>query len=245
LDGSNELRSVGVLREILANIPFDLLKLHKRFCRVLIVWTQDVFETPVLRHIVFPRDEDDVGRLRRARAELRAEGEDPLEESLALAEGLAGAKRSPASMIPERASSRYSSSPKRPRRLTPGKKKTATRLKFVEDDEDDDEELSETGDDHNASLSELPRRRPIRVGSPRRRTLSPNKISQKKKYAGRRRWTDEEKTAIKEGMRQLGKGKWANIKELYEVILSDRTSGQIKVCFCKVSPQRACCDFDD
>jgi hypothetical protein len=229
----------------LTNSPYDLLKIHKKFCRGFICWTEDVFETPVLNQIVFPQHEDDVGRLRRTRLVLGAEGFDPLEESLALAEGLAGAKRSPASINPERASSRYSPSPKRPRRLTPGKKKSATRLKFTEDDEDDDEELSETDDNHNASLSELPRRRAIRVGSPRSPMVSPNKISQKKKYAGRRRWTDEEKTAIKEGMRQLGKGKWADIKETYKVILNDRTSGQIKVRFCKVSPQRACCDFGD
>jgi hypothetical protein len=246
LDGSNELRSVGVLREVMENYPYNLLKIQKRLCRSLLVWTQDVFETPVLRHHVVPRDKTDrVGRLRRARAVLQAEGEDPLEESLALAEGLAGLKRSPASIIPERAYSRYSSSPKRRRKLTPGallrKKETATRLAFDDDDEDYDDELSEPGDDHNANLSELPRRRAIRVGSPRNlasRTPSPNKTSQKKMYDGRRLWTDEQKTAIKEGMRQLGKGKWADIKQLYKVLLSDRTSGQIKVCLCKVSLQR-------
>jgi hypothetical protein len=140
LDGSNELRSVGVLREVLANLPFDLLKIQKRFCTALILWTQDVFEDPVLRHIVFPRDEEvDVGgQLCCVCAILGAKGEDPLEESLALAEGLAGVRRSQARMIPEQASSRYSSSSKRPRRLTPGKKKTAVRFEFEEDDEDYD-----------------------------------------------------------------------------------------------------------
>ena len=53
--------------------------------------------------------------------------------------------------------------------------------------------------------------------------------SQTKKYEGRRVFSDEEKRAIREGVRELGVGKWAPIKEMYNVILQDRTSQQIKV----------------
>jgi hypothetical protein len=103
------------------------------------------------------------------------------------------------------------------------------RSRVVDEDYKDEVEPSDNEEepsDDDAHLSESPtRRRAIRVHSPASRSKS-----QIKKYEGRRRWTDEEKSAIKEGIRQLGKSKWAKIKELYGVILNDRTSMQIKVC---------------
>jgi hypothetical protein len=76
-----------------------------------------------------------------------------------------------------------------------------------------EEERSESDDNHNPSPSPASKRRK----------------SQEKKYEGRRRFTDEEKRAIKEGVREKGMGKWAEIKELYWATLQDRTSQQIKV----------------
>ena len=69
---------------------------------------------------------------------------------------------------------------------------------------------------------------------------SKRRKSQRKSYKGRRVWTDEEKTAIKEGIKVQGKGKWADIKEAYAEILKDRTSQQIKVSHYIDSPNFVC-----
>jgi len=71
---------------------------------------------------------------------------------------------------------------------------------------------------------------PVRVRSPSGSPQGKQRKSQTKKYEGRRQWTEEEKNAIKEGIVQIGYGKWALIKEHFEPILNDRTSGQIKDC---------------
>eukprot|EP00980_Cylindrotheca_fusiformis_P028135 scaffold22583_cov106-Cylindrotheca_fusiformis.AAC.6 len=119
------------------------------------------------------------------------------------------------------------------------KKSSARALSFDDSQTDGTEILSEPGAD--AVLSELPTRatpRSKRVkkrnnDTPESQRSSGSTVakSQQKKYAGRRRWTDEEKRAIKEGIRQKGVGNWAQIKEMYKVVLKDRTSGQIKDCF--------------
>jgi hypothetical protein len=57
------------------------------------------------------------------------------------------------------------------------------------------------------------------------------KQSQRKKYIGRRRWSDAEKQAINVGIQVHGNGNWAAIKEEQSVIFQYRTSGQIKDCF--------------
>ena len=53
---------------------------------------------------------------------------------------------------------------------------------------------------------------------------------QKETYKGRRAWTDQELEAVKQGVRVLGPGKWAEIKRMYP-ILNDRTGVQIKDCY--------------
>ena len=55
--------------------------------------------------------------------------------------------------------------------------------------------------------------------------------SQEKMYDGRRPWSDDEKNAIIEGIRNGLLGKWAEIKKESGSILLGRTSGQIKDCF--------------
>jgi hypothetical protein len=138
----------------------------------------------------------------------------------------------------DRSSSRQSSPQrKRPRVGNHLRKERATTRLDVEDAVED--ERSEP--DEDVGLSDLPSRA-IRVN----RTPSPSQVkkyegirvnrnpspSQVKKYEGNRGFTDEEKSAIKEGVRDLGLGKWARIKELYKEELQDRTSGQIKVGRC-------------
>jgi hypothetical protein len=185
-------------------------------------WTQDAFEDPVLSDIYFPDESEDedvaVQQLRLARVALNQQGDDPLHDSIRLASTIGFSQ----SVHDHRPSSGHSSSQrKRPREGNLlHKKRTATRLDF-EDAADD--ELSEPDEDVSPS-------RVIRVHQ--RPSPSPAKKprrSQQKKYEGNRRWTDEEKHAVKEGIREKGVSKWAEIKELYKVILEDRTSQQIKV----------------
>ena len=52
--------------------------------------------------------------------------------------------------------------------------------------------------------------------------------SQTKTYEGRRRWSDEEKLAVKKGFHEKGRD-WVGIKNIYFSALKNRTSGQIKV----------------
>ena len=47
----------------------------------------------------------------------------------------------------------------------------------------------------------------------------------------RRRWSEEEKTAVKEGVRKHGVGHWVKIKDEYADILRNRTAIQIKDCW--------------
>jgi hypothetical protein len=47
----------------------------------------------------------------------------------------------------------------------------------------------------------------------------------------RKRWTDEEKEAVKQGIAQHGVGRWALIKSDWAMELRDRTSVQIKDCY--------------
>ena len=61
------------------------------------------------------------------------------------------------------------------------------------------------------------------------RSLKTKRKSQQKKYEGRRQWLPEEAKAIKEGVRLYGIGHWAKIKNRYDYVLRNRTSGQIKV----------------
>jgi hypothetical protein len=250
----SEFRCLGELREMMKAKPFCFTVLDDRLNSVMRAWTEDAFEEPTLKEIYFPEEEDEnddaagaVQRLRRSRTALNQEGEDPLDESLRLANGIGGSsakkKRStPGSARPERTSSRYSSPLHKRARggILLKKRKTATRLEFGDSQEQvvqradyDSEEVSEPDD--GAVLSDLPR---LAARADSEDSISPKKPrkSQKKKYDGRRVWSDEEKRAIKEGIKQIGAGQWADIKKLYEVILNDRTSGQIKVrgvaCFC-------------
>jgi hypothetical protein len=225
----HQLLRLGDLRQILKAKPFSFLLFNQKVNNSMCAWTQDAFEDPLLNAIYFPNDDDEGGeegavqQLRHARVALNQEGEDPLHDSIRLASTIG---RSPS--VPDQQSSRHSSAQKkRPRgENLLRKKKTATRLDFEDAVED---ELSEP--DEDVVLSELPSRA-IRVNHNPSPSPSPKKRkSQEKKYEGRRIFTDEEKHAIKEGIREMGAGKWAEIKELYKVILEDRTSQQIKVGF--------------
>ena len=179
-------------------------------------------------------------KLREARLKLKKTGKDPKEEMLALASKTVEAKKSPASVkkakkSPGPASIQISSSPPVERGEAGyllKRKDNATSLQFNDSQSPaEDEELSEP--DGSAVLSELPQRA-VNVKRKRLSTGSDGikkKKSQEKKYQGRRMWTEVEKQAIREGVRSLGAGQWADIKQRYKTIFEYRTSGQIKDCF--------------
>lgn len=117
---------------------------------------------------------------------------------------------------------------------------TAVVLRFEDSQVDNVNDEDELSDPENARLqrdgthhlSRLPNRPPAldsedsALYSPRKK----RKKSQQKQYRGRRPWTDQDKQAILDGIRQFGVGKWANIKAEY-IRFEERTSGQIKDCF--------------
>lgn len=103
------------------------------------------------------------------------------------------------------------------------KKKSATRLNFTPEKEND---IDSVEDSMGETLPDV-KERPNIVSLYPRRTLK----SQEKKYEGRRFWTDDEKNAIIEGVKYFGLGRWADIKKKYSEELEFRTSGQIKDCF--------------
>lgn len=93
-------------------------------------------------------------------------------------------------------------------------------------DEDDDEDETE-----RARLSELPKKKKRAPNTPRRfdgPTPDDGIYDDEGRVTRRRRWTDEEKIAVKEGVKKHGIGHWVEIKKEYGDILRNRTSVQIK-----------------
>ena len=258
-NSDRELLPLAELRKLMLVKPFCLNFFLNRVEKNLRHWIQDTMkERPLLNTIYGPRqeqeeqqtqenvtntnpagnddddDDDDnnaVGRLNRARATLHAHGDDPLSESLELATQAIGTQPTP----PKTASQKQ----KRAKASFYDKHEAATRLSFGDSQVDDI--MDDSDDDDNsaaAHLSTLPS--PVKSDSgshshshsrrnKRKGRSSPTKKTQVKKYEGRRKWTQEEKRAIQQGIRELGKGKWAEIKDLYSVLLAERTSGQISV----------------
>jgi hypothetical protein len=106
------------------------------------------------------------------------------------------------------------------------KKRSATQLPFQDDDDDDDEE--EEDEPGNVTLSDLPNRARAKAKSPGRLAPDQGIFTPTGRVKQRRFWTEEETIAVKEGVRNHGTGKWAEIKSDHEYILRNRTSVQIK-----------------
>jgi hypothetical protein len=103
------------------------------------------------------------------------------------------------------------------------KKRSAIRLQFQDEiDEDEDDEPA------NVTLSDLPNRAKGKGKSPARLPPDQGIFTPTGRVERRRFWTEEETIALKEGVRTLGTGRWANIKSDHEYILRNRTSVQIK-----------------
>jgi hypothetical protein len=155
--------------------------------------------------------------LRKDRAALNNKhGVDPLADSLAVAAGAQGVARK---RTHDEVDDEVRDDDERGGKLLE-KKRTATRLPF---DTDDDEERE------NLKLSALPALAKSNARSPARGLPPDEGVFNASGQVRRRRfWTEEETIAVKEGTKRHGIGKWAEIKAAYEYILRNRTSVQIK-----------------
>jgi len=155
--------------------------------------------------------------LQEGRARLNQEhGEDPLDESLTLAAAARNMNKRRRVDSDDEEEEQEDVKPK---------KRLAIEDQWDEDDEEDQRE--------QAQLSELPRK-PRAPNTPRKFDgPQPDQgiFDEEGRVRRRRRWTDEEKTAIKEGVRIHGVGHWVEIKKMYGEILRNRTSVQIKDCW--------------
>jgi hypothetical protein len=184
----------------------------------------------------------ELDELRKGRAALKRDhGEDPLDESRDIARDAARATKrhrvnEDNNDEPDAAEDDLSddqeevSKDKKKRGRSAGfynKKKSAQRLAFEDELEEDDEEEEQ----ERIKLSSTPSK-----SSPFPKSyLGPRPdegvFDQNGKVLKRRPWANEEKGAVKAGVRKYGLGKWVHIKEEYGVILRNRTAVQCKDCW--------------
>ena len=188
-------------------------------------------------------DGPEVKELARARDNLREEVVDPLDDMRALA---ATAQAGPAGSRAAAKKKAQAVAQKRNAELdgqTPNiykKKKSSKQLQWTSDEESD----SDDGDDDaeikaGTTLSEVPNRPKIKKTTPPSQQKKAKPATQllvhRERNSGgglkRKKFTEEEKGAIKLGVQRFGFGRWAQIKEYYADELRDRTSVNIKDCY--------------
>ena len=189
-------------------------------------------------------DGPEIKELTRARDNLREEVVDPLDDMRALA---ATAKAGPAGAARAVAKKKAQAVARKRQAESTGqtpelykKKKNAKQLQWTSDEEED----SDDGDDGaevkaGTTLSEVPNRPKIKETTPPSQQKKAKPATQllvhRERNSGgglkRKRFTEEEKGAIKLGVQRFGFGKWAQIKEYYRNELHDRTSVNIKDCY--------------
>ena len=214
--GRPELASIETIRELMApKASFDLDAFQTKLEALVISFLSPAImgnRTPVLfnRNYDIPIQDIQasmiskrIGSLRKARQKLRANQEDPLEESRAIAQS---------QVIAQAVTS------------TP----LATQL--AEDDAEE-EEYDAAGAQQLQTLPRQKRSRPIGMGSPDYMAPDPDIFDEFGKVKRRRRWTNEEKACIKLGVEHYGVGDWQSIKLDYPEILRNRTTVQIKDCW--------------
>lgn len=241
-------KPVDKLQEIFSDRtrPYSFDRLIERTNKLIRKWADLVFDAPTLAgHYIHDEDKRKeskaLERLHRSRARLDESVKDPLPDVVAAA---ARAKRPAASSANDKDSDEdnadepgpIETKKRRSSRSRDGgrlieQKKSAVQLVFSQG-ESDDEEIEEAGDDDDDEVLPGTTNRTLQVttnlppASPRKKAKS-----QQKPYDGKRAWTNDERNAIKEGIKICGKGNWAAIKERFSHILAERTSGQIKVGF--------------
>jgi hypothetical protein len=162
--------------------------------------------------------------LRKDRAALYTKhGDDPLAETLTAAAGAQGVARKRKHDEVEDDDKGGDSNERDSTLLE--KKKSAIRLRFRDDDVDDNDEEDDLG---NVTLSDLPNRAKAKAKSPGRLPPDQGVFTPSGRVQKRRFWSEEETMAVKDGVRNHGTGKWAEIKSHHEHILRNRTSVQIK-----------------
>lgn len=161
-------------------------------------------------------DEKEIEALQETRDNLRQEhGEDPLEASRQLA-AEAGLEDLEEVLSPAM------------KRVRDMEMENELSMELVEEDDEDDMD--------RAKLTDLPEKAGLKK---KRRKSDPGKrfrgtepdagiFDEQGKVTRRRKWTEEEKNAVKTGVKKYGPGKWAVIKDEYPDILRNRTGVQIK-----------------
>ena len=142
----------------------------------------------------------------------------------------ASASSSAAKKTPRGGTGATSKTPKRTPRLTGTKLCTSSSSSEYEDSSagrddsssSDDEDIPSPAAKSKAVSSPVPRIQPQST-----RGVNVPRSGGKK----RKRWTDEEKEAVRQGIAQYGVGRWALIKSDWAMELRDRTSVQIKDCY--------------
>ena len=201
----------GTVLSVIANTP-QLARRASQAGRILARPIQiRKLKDDVVEEDDFPgKSTEELAALQEGREHLKHDhGEDPLDDSLTLA---AAAKEKN----------------KRRREFDATEEDVPKKRLAIEDalDEDDDEEETE-----RAKLSELPKKKKRAPNTPRKFDGPPPDdgiYNDEGLVVRRRRWADEEKTAVKEGVKKYGVGHWVEIKKEYGDILRNRTSVQIK-----------------
>jgi hypothetical protein len=111
------------------------------------------------------------------------------------------------------------------------KKKSATRLSFESQEDDEDEELDEPEEGAHGThqLSEVPEK--MKYRSPKKARRSSGGSPMRSPGAGRKkRWTQDQKNALKAAIKDYGERNWAGIKKAgeYQKYWEGRSNVQIK-----------------
>ena len=153
------------------------------------------------------------------------------------------ASSSAAKKTPRGGTGATSKSPKRTPRLTGTKLCTSSSSSEYEDtsagkddsSSSDDEEIPSPSAKSKAVSSPVPRIQP----QSNRGVNVPRSGGKKRK-----RWTDEEKEAVRQGIAEHGVGRWALIKSDWAMELRDRTSVQIKDCYRTMKKRGELSEYD-
>lgn len=180
------------------------------------------------------KTEAELEELRQKRANLgEGHGEDPLNDSIKAAAEAAGIavvdNKTDDDIIATDEDDEELASP-----VLKKAREDLRRLSFVDELAKDDEE----DEKERVQLSSLPDKVQIK-GEKQRRQSKPETLfrgripdegifNDKGNVVKRRRWTEEEKNAVKQGVEMHGVGNWVKIKDEYAEILRNRTSVQIK-----------------
>ncbi len=190
--------------------------------------------------------EDNLGRLKRTRKALMKNVEDPLDDCVAKAQSARTRSETQAVHTTSESERKVST----PTFLK--KKKNSYKIAFSDSEDDDvpanakgkaeeskadegkaEENTSKTNElvdseeeDEGVKLSSVPER--FKSALPEKEKVTVSKASGPKKGKRRKKFTEAEDEAIRDGVAKIGAGNWSEIKSYYHIDLADRTAVQIK-----------------